>query len=187
MGSFTSHHHNVSTDYYPAMGREAVGVFDDLDSLNAAVAELELVAFPRHDISILSPEDPIPTKIAQHSTLVKRTMLVRPEENAIFSGVIIGGGAYAGAITAALVIGPSASTASLVGMVVLGMIAGMLLGGFVTQIIALRQRQSWNRQVRRGGSVLWVRSAGPASEHKAMRIMRKYGGQNIHIHNKGAP
>jgi hypothetical protein len=136
--------------------REAVGVFTDKQALNAAVAELEVTAFPRQDISVLSPDDVNPTHIAEDSPTAERTILVRPEEQTVFAGVIICGGAYAGAVTAMMVIGLNSGVLPLLGMALFGAIGGSALGAIVVQVLALRMRRNWEKTVSRGGSVLWV-------------------------------
>lgn len=162
--------------------REAVGIFIDKQALSAAVAELEVTAFPRQDISVLSPDEEMPTTLAEDSPMAERTILIRPEEQTIFAGVIVFGGAYAGAVTAMMVIGLNAGVLPLLGMALFGAVGGSALGAIVVQILALRLRQNWNKTVRRGGSVLWVRTLGPDSERKALHIMRKHGGRDVHVH-----
>ncbi|MBU0800416.1 MAG: hypothetical protein KKA05_05365 [Alphaproteobacteria bacterium] len=163
--------------------REAVGVFTDKDRLNAAVAELETTAFPRHDISVLSPAEKNTARKAEDDPEAQRTILVRPEEQTIAAGVIIGGGTYAGVVTAALAIGPGATLLAYLGMIFFGAIAGAALGGIVLQFIAMRLRRTWGRALQQGGVVLWVRTPGPNRERIALDIMRKHGGQDVHVHS----
>jgi hypothetical protein len=162
--------------------REAVGVFTDKQALNAAVAELEVTAFPRQDISVLDPDGETPASIAEDSPTAARTILVRPEEQTVFAGVLICGGAYAGAVTAMMIIGLNSGVLPLLGMALFGAVGGSSLGAIVVQVLALRLRQNWEKTVSRGGSVLWVRTPEPDSERKALHIMRKHGGRDVHVH-----
>ena len=76
---------------------ETVGVFDNMHSLNEAIAELEVTAFPRQDISILDERAArnegiiMDGKAMADDPEAPRTILIRPEEKAIGVGVIIGG------------------------------------------------------------------------------------------------
>jgi hypothetical protein len=84
---------------------ETVGVFDNMHSLNEAIAELEVTAFPRQDISILDERAArnegimMDGKAMADDPETPRTILIRTEEKAIGVGVIIGGGFYAGVVT----------------------------------------------------------------------------------------
>src|SRR5690606_11393020 len=76
--------------------REAVGVFDDQNQLDAAVAELEVTAFPRQDISVLSQQqvqerfgDDTRTEWFEDNPAAPRSVPLRPEERHIGAGVII--------------------------------------------------------------------------------------------------
>jgi len=43
--------------------REAVGVFDNPEKVDAAIADLEGTAFPRHDISVLGSKKEVREKL----------------------------------------------------------------------------------------------------------------------------
>ena len=163
--------------------REAVAVFTDRQALEAAVAELETTAFPRQDISVQHPADPHSARAAEDDPDAERAILIRPEEKTIAAGVIVGGGAYAGAITAAFfAYGPDVGGGAFTAMMVLGAVAGASLGGMIVQMLALRMRRSWSRALRRGGMVLWVRTPKPESERTALEIMNRHGGRDVHVH-----
>lgn len=165
------------------VSREAVGVFTDLEALNAAVAELETTAFPRHDISVLSAQSNTPAQIAEDDPAAPRTILVRPEEKTIGAGVIIAGGAYAGAVTALLALGPAPIVGVIV-MAILGAMAGAVMGGALVWLISNHLRQSWRHTVSNGGMVLWVRTPGIRAEKMACAIMSKHGAHDIHVHDR---
>lgn len=174
---------SVSNKVHPApgMSREAVGIFTDESALAEAIAELENTSFPRHDISVLPAGQPINARRAEDDPNAPRTIMIRPEERTIASGVIIGGGAYAGAMTAALMTA-GASFAAYVFMIFFGMLAGASLGGLIVYGLAVRFRKAWDITVSSGGTVLWVRTPGPEEERLAIQIMRRHGAQDVHIH-----
>lgn len=166
----------------PGVTREAVGLFRDPDALAAAIAELENTAFPRHDISVLPPGSAVDPRRAADDPGAPRTILIRPEERTIATGVIVGGGAYAGGVTAALMTA-GASFAAYVFMIFFGMLAGASLGGLIAYTIAARLRHDWGQNADNGGTVLWVHTPGPDEERLAVDIMRRHGARDVHIHD----
>lgn len=160
--------------------REAVGVFTDPAQLDKAVSELETTAFPRHDISILGHEDVL-ARLAADSPHANRTIPIRPEEKVIGASFIVGGGAYAGGVTAALVTG--AAPLGVVGaMVLFGAIAGAGLGALIVRLFNMRIKRELRDRLDHGGMVLWVHTYDPAQENAACDIMRKYGARGVHVH-----
>jgi hypothetical protein len=160
--------------------REAVGVFTDMDQLNEAVAELETTAFPRHDISVLGRDDR-PAGLEADNPDAPRTILIRPEEKVIGSAFMIGGGAYAGGTTAALLIG-AVPTGVLAAFTFFGAIAGAAVGAIIVKMFAMKLERSWREHMKRGGMVLWVHTSGVQQEQTACEIMRKHGANGVHVH-----
>lgn len=176
--------------------REAVGVFDNIHDLNEAVTELEVTAFPRHDISIRDGasharhgnEDVVLARMTNMESEedradTPRTILIRPEEKVIGGSVITGGGVYAGVITGILIAGIEAplSTIALTGLVggafggVLGFVVAYLLGHYYNGILS--------KQIQEGRMFLWVRTPGSEEEKLACDIMKKHGGRRVHVHD----
>lgn len=165
----------------PEIIREAVGVFKSMQDLNEAVAELETTAFPRQDISVLG-SSAYAAKQAADNPDAPRTVLVRPEEKTIGAAVIIGGGAYAGTVTAALLAGPLPLPLFFV-FFIAGAVLGAALGFVIVQLIAAQMQRRWERHMQHGGVVLWVRTPGPNRERLACDILRRHGGREVHVHN----
>ncbi len=169
--------------------REAVGAFDDIHSLNEAVAELEVTAFPRHDISVrdgraakLHPHV-ITTVYEEDDPETPRTILVRPEEKAIGASVIVGGGFYAGVVTGMLVAGLEAPFLVVFGYGMLGGIFGMVLGALVAGLLGNYYNGVLRRQISEDRMFLWVRTPGPDEERLACEIMEKHGAHRVHIND----
>lgn len=164
--------------------KEAVGVFDTIDSLNQAVAELETTAFPRHDISVLgsaADNSSLKTRSLEDNPVAPRAILIRPEELTIGLGVIIGGGVYAGVVTAMLM-NPGPDTAGLMAMMLLGGILGGALGGVVAWLLGYYYQSLLQHKIMKGGMILWVRTQDRAKEKLAHKIMKRHGGRHIHTH-----
>lgn len=171
--------------------KEAVGVFKNLDDLNEAVNELEITAFPRHDISVLGGTHglnreygraSIDPRLAEDDPYAPRTVPIHPEEKAIGKGVVIGVGAYIGAIAGAFILGPQADYLLFIPTVATGTFIGGALGWLVTEMLRFRFSREIEDQIDEGGLVLWVRTMGRSKERLAQDIMRKHGGTHIHTH-----
>ncbi len=180
---------NESADYTKV--REAVGVFEDEESLDAAVSELEKTAFPRQDISVLGGGDALNRKFGtveietasiEDNPDTPRGSPVRPEEKAIGAGVVISGLAYVGGCIAAIAANSMPDIALLYSIA-----AGSLMGGILGAVIVVFMRAQYNRnidrQIRKGGLVVWVRTPEPTLEKTACAIMQKHGAHDVHIHD----
>jgi hypothetical protein len=168
--------------------RETVGVFNDIHALNEAIAELEVTAFPRHDISILDEKHiqkqgmGISRAALEDDPDAPRTIHIRPEEKTIGGGVMVGGGLYAGVVTGMLISGIDAPMTTLMAMGLAGGVFGALLGGVVAWLLGHYYTGILQQQMRKGRLILWVRTPGQEEERLASDIMKKHGGQRVHVH-----
>lgn len=171
--------------------RETVGVFDDPGKLNAAIAELESHAFQRHDFSVLGDAKDVarvfgaetvrPARAADDPD-TPRGIFMRPEEKTIGATFIIGTTAYVtGCI--AIVMAQGLPTPALLAAVTGGSMAGAAIGGAVVLLLARRMKTRLDRQIARGGLLLWVRTPDPATEQTVTNILSRNGGQRVHVHD----
>ncbi len=178
-------HHNTQTTI-----SEGVGIFDNLDQLDAAIFELEKNAFDRNEISVLASKAEIEQKFGLHPNAkdladhpdTPRGVFVVPEEKALGMAVLIGGGAYAGAISGLLLSAlthnfPYAMTAFV------GGVLGAALGGLVAKLLRDKFKSDLDHQMKRGGMVLWVRIFDVSKWKLAREIMQRHGGQFVHLHH----
>lgn len=171
---------------------EAVGIFDDPSKLDSAVAELEVTAFPRHDISVLDSSKMRPLKGGRfwsgRSFFLKddpgapRTVSVRPEERALGALALVGGFAYVAGCGAAI-LAQTHSPAALLASIALGSLCGGVLGFLVAVFFGARLRRDVKKQLDMGGILLWVRAPDREREKAAQEIMRKHGANFVEIHN----
>ncbi|MCE7887967.1 MAG: hypothetical protein DYH13_10775 [Alphaproteobacteria bacterium PRO2] len=167
---------------------ETVGVFNDMRSLNEAIAELEGTAFPRQDISILDERAARSEGIVMDGQAMAddpeapRTILIRPEEKAIGVGVIIGGGFYAGVVTGMFAAGIGAPMDTLLLMGLSGGLFGASLGALVAWLLGYYYNGLLLRQIKAGRMILWVRTPGEEEQMIATDIMRRHGGRRVHVH-----
>lgn len=170
--------------------REGVGIFDNLEQLDAAIFELEKESFDRNQISVLGSSAEVEQKFGRLATPYEladhpeapRGVFVVPEEKALAMAVLVGGGAYAGVITALLLSAYVYATPFLL-TALAGGIAGALLGGLVARMLRDHYKKDLDRQMRQGGLVLWVRIFDLAKWEKVRNIMRRHGGQFVHLHH----
>lgn len=173
--------------------REAVGVFDAPDKLDAAVADLEGTSFSRMDISVLGSTQEMEEKYGssfrtewlEDNSDAPRDILIRPEEKVIGASFIIGCCAY----TAGCVIAIGAKTASTFVFLMAiagGSIGGALIGAVIVSFIASKLSNKVAQQLRKGGLLLWVRTLDPQKEKIAQDILTKHGARHVHIHSIAA-
>lgn len=183
---------NLTADEYaPATFREAVGLFPDMDSLQEAVRELEGSAFQRDAISVLGSRHAIEqmygtTEIdtinAEDDPHMPRQAPPRPEEKNIGAGALVGGIAYVGAITAALVTMPAGIPLTLAA-VALGGGSGAAIGAGLVSLLGHKLDDHAAEQIEKGGLLLWVRTPDEEREAIALDIMRRHGAHHIKVHD----
>lgn len=182
-----THHDNI-----PPRIREAVGVFENEENLDAAVSELENTAFPRQDISVLGGTESvrrifgtpdIETTRIEDNPETPRSVSIHPEEKVIGAGVIISGFAYISGCIAAISANSMPDIALLYSIA-----AGSLIGGIIGAVVVLFMRPYHRanvdrRIIRQGGLVVWVRTPEPVLEEAACAILAKHGAHDVHIHD----
>lgn len=171
--------------------REAVGVFDNVERLNAAIAELENTAFPRHDISVLGGSHDLEKQFgtpAVNPLLVEdnpdapRLVPIKPEEKALGAAVLVGVIAYFGGCAAA-VMAASSTKWGILTAITTGSTIGAVIGAIIAIVIGAWMNRRVKNQIQSGGIVVWVRTPGPVRERLAREILRRHGGKDVHIHN----
>lgn len=166
--------------------KEVVGIFDDKESLDSAVAELEVTNFSRDKLSVLGSQKAmeehfgkaeVPPEKAEDDPDAPRSPPVHPEEETLGTAAIVGGGAYVGAVGLAVAAGaaftvPAVLTAAALGGGAGGVLA-KLLGDYYTGHI--------ENQIEKGGLLLWVQTPTADEEEQAKQIIEKHGGHDVHV------
>ncbi len=179
------------------MVREAVGVFDDGASLQAAVDELMVNGVDRSFLSLMAAGETIERELghryrrveemadnpdAPHVAFVGVDSPVTGKGAAVAALAYIGACAAAGAVVAsggAMAVAAAAALAAGVG----GGATGALLARFVGGYHARRLQE----QLERGGILLWVRTPDDKSEGLACDILARNGAGHVHGHSLPAP
>lgn len=168
---------------------EAVGVFDDVRELDAAVEELKASGFKKSQISLLASQDSVERKLGHRYERVEeleddpkaprrayRTREALGESEDMLLGsltflpallaagtVVASGGVVAAAVTGAAVAGAAVAT---------------VLGHFMD-----KNHAEWlEEQLERGGLLLWVATTDAAAEQTALDVLRRHSAHDVHLH-----
>lgn len=169
--------------------REAVAVFEDVSSLEAAVGELRAVGFPESAISLLAGHDSVEKKLGRMYQRVEeleddprapRTAFVSEKNLDERESWVLGSLTYLPTLLAAgtVVASAGAVAAAIVGTAV----GGALIGTVFTHWMDRRHADWLQEQLDRGGILLWVSTPTAEDERKAIDVLTKYSAHDIHIH-----
>jgi hypothetical protein len=168
---------------------EAVGVFDDVRSLDAAVEDLRAAGFARNQISLLASQDSVESKLGHRYERVQeleddpdapRTTYRTRESLGDSEDLLIGSLTYLPALLAAgtVVASGGVVAAAVTGAAVAGAAIGTVLGHFMD-----KHHAEWlQEQLERGGLLLWVRTPDAEAEQKALAILRRHSAHDVHLH-----
>lgn len=168
---------------------EAVGVFEDVSSLDSAVDELKAAGFERGQISLLASQGTVEEKLGHRYQRTEeleddpdapREVYRTRESLGESEDLLIGSLTYLPALLAAGTVVASAGVvaAAVTGAAVAGAAIGTVLGHFMD-----KHHAEWlQEQLERGGLLLWVRTPDPEAEQKALDILRRHSAHDVHLH-----
>jgi hypothetical protein len=172
--------------------REAVGVFGNADELQAAIDELLSSGFDRSELSFLASESAVAQRLGskyqkvrelEDDASVPRAAYVSPESIGDAEGGVIGGLMYIGA---GVLMGPVAAAggtlAAIAAAAAVGGGVGGMLGSLLARRIGTQSAQKIQEQLDHGGLLLWVRVWDPDHEKRAVDILSRHSGQDVHVH-----
>jgi hypothetical protein len=172
--------------------REAVGVFKRSEDLQDAIDELLSSGFDRAELSLLASEHAVEEKLGHRyekvsaladDPTVPRAAYVSTEAIGGAEGGLIGGLMYVGAAAAAGAIVVSGGTlAAGITAAVLAGGAGGLIGSILARWVGDHHAHYLQEQMDRGGLLLWVRTWDAEDERRAVEILRKHSGGDVHVH-----
>jgi hypothetical protein len=173
--------------------REAVGVFDSAETLEEAVDELESAGFDRAELSLLASEPAVVEKLgylytkadyAEDDPNAPRTAYVSTESVGDAEGGLIGGLLYVGAVAAAgAVVASGGALATAIGAAVAAGGAGGLIGAALAAVVDKHHADYLEKQLERGGLLLWVRTRNAEHEERAKEILSKHSAHDVHLHD----
>jgi len=171
---------------------EAVAVFHDVPSFQAAIDDLLLAGFDHGDLSVLAHEETVKSKLGREyrstsefedNPEAPRIGFVPEETIGDAEGAVIGAGVYLPAIAGSLAVAASGGT--LLGAFAAAAIAGGaggLIGVALARKIGRDHAKYLEKHLSRGGLLLWVRTRDPERERKALGILRRHSAEDVHLH-----
>lgn len=172
--------------------REAVGFFVTADTLQEAIDDLTSSGFNRAELSLLAADHAVEEKLGhkyrkvaelEDDPKVARCSYVSTESIGDAEGALIGGPLYVAASAAVGVVLASGGTmaAAIIGAALAGG-AGGLIGGILAKLVGDRHAHHLQEQLDHGGLLLWVRTWDRAHEKRAVDILKKHSGRDVHVH-----
>ena len=172
--------------------REAVGAFDRPESFQSAIDDLLSSGFDRAELSLLASERAVEEKLGHRydkvsaladDPAVPREAYVSTEAIGGAEGGLIGGLMYVGATAAAGAVVISGGTlATAIGAMMLAGGVGGLIGSILAKWVGNHHAHYLQEQMDRGGLLLWVRTWDAEDERRAVEILRKHSGGDVHVH-----
>ena len=175
-------HHTTDT--------EAVALFHDVKSLQAAIDELLTSGFDREDLSVLASKKTIEDKLG-HGYGSTRDLEDNPDAPRAPMPPLRASASRRPPSSVRLSI-----CARALGVVVIAS-GGTLLGGWrggiaggggatvgtaLAGIVGHEHAKHLNEHLDRGGLLLWVRTRDVEAETKALDVSRRHSGQDVHLH-----
>lgn len=176
--------------------REAVGVVESGGRLQQAIDALLSSGFERAELGLLADERTVEEKLGhgyrkvaelEDDPAAPRTAYVSPESLGDAEGGLVGALMYIGAVTTAGAVVASGGT--LAGAFVAAAMAGAaggLYGAALANFIEEQHADRIQRQIEKGGLLLWVRARDSKHEKRAVQILQQHGGQDVHVHEFSA-
>lgn len=171
---------------------EAVGVFHDARALQAAADALMVAGFDRAYLSLLAGQQAVEKKLGHAYRSVAELEDDPQVETTAFSGedsrteamaLTVSGLFYVGAVAATGAVVASGGTLA---AVLIGALAGGGTGGVIgaalARMLGHRHADALQRQLDKGGMLLWVRTVDDDHEARAVEILKANGGEDVHVH-----
>ena len=156
------------------------------------IDELLSSGFHRSELSLLASEATMHEAFGhRHKSVnaladdptVPRSAYVSPEAIGDAQGGLIGALSYVGAASAAGVVMASGGTmAAIITALVLAGGSGGLLGSLLAKWLGDHHAEYLQKQIDRGGLLLWVRTSDSARERRAVEILKRHSGAEVHVH-----
>lgn len=177
----------------PGVVREAVGYFKTPEALQDAIDELLSSGFDRAEVSLLASERTVDEKLGHHyqkvseledNAEVPRTFYIPNESVGGGEGALIAVPLYVAALaTIGVIVTSGASLAATIAGAVLAGGAGGAIGTALAALVGQHHARYLEEQLEHGGLLLWVRTWDAADERRAVDIMKRHSGQDVHVHD----
>jgi hypothetical protein len=187
---------DMSPDPGTAGVHEAVGLFTNPKALQGAIDELLSSGFDRADISLLGSEQAVEASFGHRLTrsqlednpATPRSVYVSPDAIGTAEGSLISLLAYVGgAATAGVIaIGGGPLTMIFLGAGLAGGVGG-IIGAGLAEALGHWRAQEIRSHLEAGGLLLWVRTWHREDEGRALGILARRSGRDVHVHSSPRP
>jgi hypothetical protein len=171
---------------------EAVGVFKDATTLQAAIYDLMMAGFSRQDISLLGDAKTLESTLGKSywtsaeladNPNAPRAAFVSEESIGELEGVVGGGFFFLGSyIALAAMMTPVATLAASIAAIAIGGGPAGVIGALLARRIGKHHKDQYDTQIRHGGILLWVRVMDADKESLAVKILKGHSGGDVHVH-----
>lgn len=169
--------------------REAVAVFDDEKSLNAAVDELLQLGLSQSDMSLLADSERISegaastTSALEDDADVKRKGFVSSDSRVESMAALVGVPVYVAAAGAAAIVATGGAALIPTIAVVAGSgLTGGALGLVLARAFGKRHAGHIQDQIANGGLILWVHAPDPSKDRAIAEVLKRHSARDVHFH-----
>ena len=172
--------------------REAVGVFSNAETLQAALDDLEENGFMHHELSILADAKAIEEKLGHVYKRVEdieddpkapRIIFVANETIGEAMGSAIGLPIYIASVTATgIVVAAGGPLFTVIATALAAGLGGASIGYILAALIEKHHADYIESQIRHGGLLLWVNLRSKDMEERAQTILKRHSARDVHIH-----
>ncbi|WP_205520672.1 hypothetical protein [Propylenella binzhouense] len=173
--------------------REAVGIFRDPVRFQAAVDALLTSGFDRADLSLVASASAVDTCLGhafvsvrelEDDTSVPTVAYVSPDERTEGEGALAACLLYVGAVaTAGALVASGGTLAAAIAAATIAGGGGGALGILLDRLIERDHLRRLEEQLARGGLLLWVRTRDAEHASRATEILKRAGGEDVHVHD----
>ena len=168
---------------------EAVAIFDDVASLDDAVAALMNAGFKKDDISLLASEAAVEAKLGHRYQRVEE-LEDDPKAPRVVYRTLADLADHERSIANSLTVLPAVIAAGTV-VASVGVVAAVIAGAAVSGAVLSTVLAKWldkshadhlQEQLERGGLLIWVSTPTLDKRDTAVRILMNYATSDVHVH-----
>ena len=153
--------------------REAVALFADRSSFEAAVQALLGAGFQATDLSVLD----------SHESLAAAGTPGKPWKDVLTA--LVGEIKYEGPLVASgAILLAGGPTAALIASVIGAATAGAAAKEVLDEVTATPHTESFANALSAGGVILWAACSNADQEARALDLLKKHNGNNVHLHER---
>jgi hypothetical protein len=173
--------------------REAVGIFSDVASYEAAIDELESSGFDRAELSVLASEATVEEKLGhkyqraaelEDDPDAPRIAFISEESiGAAEAGLISGFFYYLGFGAGLVTVATGGAFGAILMSAAIGSGAGAVIGSVLAGMVGKHHADFLHDHIDHGGLLLWVHLRDDAHEKSAVDILTKHSAHDVHVHD----